>query len=52
MVIKDYLGHKDLPMHNPIEPVDSYLNVVLSLDKKKVSLIFIELCWAKTITSL
>ena len=35
MVIKDYLGHKDLPMHNAIEPVDSYLNVVLSLDKIK-----------------
>ena len=34
-VIKDYLGHKDLPMHNPIDPVNSYLNVGLSLDKKK-----------------
>ena len=39
-VIKDYLGQKELPMHNPIDPVNSYLNIVLSLDKKGVSSIY------------
>ena len=39
-VIKDYLSQKDLPMHNTTNPVNSYLNVVLSLDKKGVSNIY------------
>ena len=39
-VINDYLGQKELTMHNPIDPVNSYLNIVLSLDKKGVSNIY------------
>ena len=39
-VIKDYLSQKDLPMHNTTDPVYSYLNVVLSLDRKGVSNIY------------
>ena len=39
-VIKDHLDQKELPMHIPLEPVNSYLNIVLSLDKKGVSNIY------------
>ena len=31
MVIKKYLGHEDLPLYSPCDPVDSYLNILLSL---------------------
>ena len=39
-VIKDYLSQKVLPIQNPTDPVNSYLNIVLSLDKKGVSNIY------------
>ena len=38
--INEYLGHKDQPMTNPIEPQNSYLNVILNMDKKGVSNIY------------
>ena len=38
--IKEYLGHKDQPMTNPIEPQNSYLNVIINMDKKGVSNIY------------
>ena len=40
MVIKEYLGLIDLPLYSPFDPVDSYLNILLSLDKKGVSNIY------------
>ena len=39
-VIKDYLSQKVLPIQNPTDPLNSYLNMVLSLDKKGVSNIY------------
>ena len=38
--IKEYIGHKDLPLHNPNNPVDSYMNILLSLDQKGVANIY------------
>ena len=40
IVIREYLGHKDLPFYNPIDPADSYLNILLSLDQKGVANIY------------
>ena len=39
-IIKDFLSQKILPLENPTAPVNSYLNIVLSLDKKGVSNIY------------
>ena len=40
IVIREYLGHNDLPLYNPIDPADSYLNILLSLDQKGVANIY------------
>ena len=40
MIIKEYIGHIDLPLNSPFDPVDSYLNILLSLDKKGLSNIY------------
>ena len=38
--IKEYLGHKDQPMLNPIDPQNSYINILINMDKKGVSNIY------------
>ena len=38
--IKEYLGHKDQPMLSPIDPQNSYMNILLNMDTKGVSNIY------------
>ena len=38
--IKEYLGHKNQPMLSPIDPQNSYINILLNMDTKGVSNIY------------